>query len=509
MVVILMYKIKLNKTLAMMMCSFLIIGSCLGFMASVNAEMVKTTIFEEGFEEEWVDSLPSSNWIYNSGWLDGLYPESGGAHSGNHWAFSWAAGDKLTTKSITFGNDTELSFWYKPENSVTPMTLEVYIDDTILILSIEDMNNLNYIQANIDLSNYTGDHTISFKGMTSSGTYGQLLDDVKITSYFEEGDVPPGDDDDDTAPPVIPPAENTPPVADLSNGEPYQGYTNGTVMFDGTKSEDPDSGDEIVKWFWNFGDNTTKPGETVLHSYENEGTYTVTLHVIDSNGGEGTDTSTVTIQKGNNPPSIPRVEQKGSFSIEKILILKNQSGTASFMVSSTDSDEDNISFAIDWGDGIKETTETAESGDRVYIAHSWMSAGRYDISVIATDTSDAASEKTSLVVFMNLGVEKISGDVSGYLYSNGSETDYSHFYRPDLDIETDIEKDENNQYLIDSDGDDEWDYVYNTTTGLMAYQSDTNPIGKDDKSGSDTPGFGVLLFSVALCLFALIQRKRR
>jgi len=516
-----MQKMNLNKTLTMMIFGFFILGTCLGFTTSVKSEMVKTTILDEGFEGEWTNNLPSSKWISNTGWLDSHY---GNEHNGSHWAYSWTAGDNLTTKSITFGNDTELSFWYAAEKASTPQTLEVYIDDNILIWSEENFENEDYIEAIINLSDYVGDHKINFVGMSTSFDYGQLLDDVKINSFFDEDDIPVGDDDDDSsglsgddddddddsAPPFIPDADNTKPVADLSKGEPYQGFTNGSIMFDGTNSFDSDDGDEIVKWIWYFGDNTDESGgSTAEHIYENEGTYTVTLQVIDSNGAVDNDTTTVSVEIGNNPPSKPLFIESESFGVtEKILILKNQSRYASFSVSSVDIEGEPVSFTIDWGDESDlEYIDEIESGASVNVSHIWDAVGRYDISIIATDASGAVSEETQIVLFMNIGVESIDGELTGYLFSETAEGEFSYFYHPDLDLETEIEKDENNQYLIDSDGDDDWDYIYNMTTGLMAYQSDKDPIGTDTSNGSETPGFGIILLSISICIFVIIQRK--
>jgi hypothetical protein len=47
-----------------------------------------------------------------------------------------------------------------------------------------------------------------------------------------------------------PSPENIKPVADLSAGEPYQGYVNVEITFDGSKSYDPDG--NITKWFWSL-----------------------------------------------------------------------------------------------------------------------------------------------------------------------------------------------------------------------------------------------------------------
>jgi hypothetical protein len=60
---------------------------------------------------------------------------------------------------------------------------------------------------------------------------------------------------------------------------------NGTeIIFDGRNSS---AANNIVVWSWDFGDNITKNGSIVSHSYDKKGEYVVRLKVIDENGLEG------------------------------------------------------------------------------------------------------------------------------------------------------------------------------------------------------------------------------
>ncbi|PVX23560.1 MAG: glycoside hydrolase, partial [Candidatus Bathyarchaeum sp.] len=60
-------------------------------------------------------------------------------------------------------------------------------------------------------------------------------------------------------------------------------------------SEDSDG--EIVKWVWNFGDETSSEEETptATHYYDNAGEYTVTLRVVDDHGISSTNTTTLIV----------------------------------------------------------------------------------------------------------------------------------------------------------------------------------------------------------------------
>jgi len=130
------------------------------------------TIFRDGFE-----GIPwDVNFSINTGWLDSLY---GKPHNGSHWAYSWTAGDNLTTPKLFFDNNTKLKFWYRIEAFGHPMNFELYLDDSILLYSHIGYMNDVYSKFIINLSNYSGYHNITFTGLTSD-FYGQLLDDISI-----------------------------------------------------------------------------------------------------------------------------------------------------------------------------------------------------------------------------------------------------------------------------------------------------------------------------------------
>lgn len=85
---------------------------------------------------------------------------------------------------------------------------------------------------------------------------------------------------------------NSPPVA-VPDG-PYDGVIGEPIIFDGSNSYDTDSND-ILTFSWGFNDGTTKNGEQVTHSFNSIGEYSVTLTVTDSEGGENSKTTTITI----------------------------------------------------------------------------------------------------------------------------------------------------------------------------------------------------------------------
>jgi Glucose / Sorbosone dehydrogenase/PKD domain/RTX calcium-binding nonapeptide repeat (4 copies) len=80
------------------------------------------------------------------------------------------------------------------------------------------------------------------------------------------------------------------------------------VTFDGSASSDPDTGDTLTSYIWDFDDGetmeTTTP--TTSHTYSTSGTYFASLSVEDNNGARS-QAETVRIDAGNEAP-IPMIE---------------------------------------------------------------------------------------------------------------------------------------------------------------------------------------------------------
>ena len=93
---------------------------------------------------------------------------------------------------------------------------------------------------------------------------------------------------------------NTAPVAEFSY------VPDGTaVSLSGAASADPDSGDNVVSWRWDFGDGQTTVTDVpeVTHTYAAEGPFDVTLTVTDSRGLESAPV-TRTVHSGEHPPAV-------------------------------------------------------------------------------------------------------------------------------------------------------------------------------------------------------------
>lgn len=71
--------------------------------------------------------------------------------------------------------------------------------------------------------------------------------------------------------------------------------------FDGSGSTDPDSGDSVVAYGWDFGDGTTADGATAQHTFPAAGSYTVTLTVTDAGGAVGSATHDLVVNTAPVP----------------------------------------------------------------------------------------------------------------------------------------------------------------------------------------------------------------
>ena len=81
-------------------------------------------------------------------------------------------------------------------------------------------------------------------------------------------------------------ASNTPPVAALS-ANPLSGVVPLTVTFNASASSDPDPGDTIASYTFNFGDGSqpvTQSTPMIQHTYTVVGNYQATVRVVDSRG---------------------------------------------------------------------------------------------------------------------------------------------------------------------------------------------------------------------------------
>ncbi len=158
---------------------------------------------------------------------------------------------------------------------------------------------------------------------------------------------------------------NSPPIAKAG---PDQLGTTGEVQFNATGSLDPDGA--IIKYVWDFGDGESATGPSPDHVYQNPGTYTVRLTVIDDSGTSTnsiSDEMTVTV---NHFP-IADAGQDRVGEPEQMFIFD---GSASI-----DPDGKITEYIWDLGDG------TIQTGSKV--SHKYVKPGTYNALLTVHDNS--------------------------------------------------------------------------------------------------------------------------
>lgn len=93
---------------------------------------------------------------------------------------------------------------------------------------------------------------------------------------------------------VLRPADTGPPAPQAPVASFTVDCTARTCFVDGSESSDPDGGG-IQSWSWDFGGDAIASGPTASHTFSADGTWDVTLIVVDDEGEAGQATSTVTI----------------------------------------------------------------------------------------------------------------------------------------------------------------------------------------------------------------------
>lgn len=333
-------------------------------------------------------------------------------------------------------------------------------------------------------------NTPSFKITDPSPHWYYINLSVNATQNQDENESGPTTPSTPTTPPTT--ITNKAPIADASAGEPYQGYVNQPITFDGSKSYDPDG--KIISWNWTFEDGNSGTGEVITHTYTQVGSYMVVLTVTDNKSATGTDQTTADVFVGNIPPTAPTLTGGPGNSGHKNI-------SYNFQAMSTDADNDTIQYIFSWGDGQTITTDFYASGIPATPSHLWSAAGRYVISVKASDNK-TDSGPTTLAVLIDA---QYVGDL-GYLIDTNGDGIYDHFYSNSTGLTTAAELQDDGTYLIDSDNNGSLDYIYDPQTKQVT----TYPT--EEKSQMISPLMilgGILGFIVVLFLLILLLTRSK
>jgi len=171
------------------------------------------------------------------------------------------------------------------------------------------------------------------------------------------------------------------PFADA--GGLYFGDVGEEIAFDASNSFDVE--DNIVSYFWEFGDGTNDTGITTTHAYEEQGIFAVTLTVTDGGGNMGEDHTWAGIEEALDPPAVPIID--GETTVKQGQVYE-------YTFYTTDPNGDDVYYYVDWGEyfSVGQWYGPYESGDEVMLSHTWSSTGSPVIKAKAKDTYELESD---------------------------------------------------------------------------------------------------------------------
>ena len=207
-----------------------------------------------------------------------------------------------------------------------------------------------------------------------------------------------------------------------------------------------------AKFLWDFGDSTGSSGKNVKHTYTEEGTYIVTLTVIDESSRIGVAKKEVDILYRNQAPVASLEATYGGVGQQvKVNSIAFFDGGAS-----SDPDGDVLKFEWDFGDGAKSTLLRPN--------HEYTSTGNYTVTLTVTDPSNESSsaETWVLVNIRTYNVEFVQNEITipafaGYT-AEGATTTQNHNYPYNLTSVT---------YDLEWEEDEELDSPENPVVGTL------------------------------------------
>lgn len=162
-------------------------------------------------------------------------------------------------------------------------------------------------------------------------------------------------------------------------------------VFTDTGKLSADAGESIL---WDFGDGGTATGVlTPTHVFADNGLYTVTLTVTDTEGGVGSDYLQVTVS--NLAPQMSDPADRS--------VAVDETFTVTAIITDAGS-LDSFTLTIVWAAGVTETVNLPAGSTSFEVTHSYAASGSYTVLVTLTDKDGAAVDLDFVVEVANRNI---------------------------------------------------------------------------------------------------------
>ena len=141
----------------------------------------------------------------------------------------------------------------------------------------------------------------------------------------------------------------------------------------------------IASYDWTFGEGSTASGVTATHFYDRAGAFTVTLTVTDSLGVSASKTSNVSVT--SSPPTASFVFSPDAPTTSSLVQFNAVDSSAS-------SGRTIVTYAWNFGDGTLPPVDTTSG---VNVAHTFLTAGVYNVTLTVTDSDGETGFATAAV----------------------------------------------------------------------------------------------------------------